>query len=66
MAVDSIITLDDFLAVSESHIIEDVQTGIQVLERKNYDELDSIAGMIRGRARRVSFSIPLEDNFLNL
>lgn len=31
MAVDSIISLDDFLAVSESHIVEDVKIGIQVI-----------------------------------
>lgn len=55
MAVDAIITLDDFLAVSELHIIEDVQTGQHVLRQKEYDDLDRVAGMIRGRARRVSF-----------
>lgn len=30
LAVDSLTTVDDFLAVSEAHIIEDVKTGIQV------------------------------------
>lgn len=30
MAVDSMISVDDFLAVSEAHIQEDVKTGIQV------------------------------------
>lgn len=30
MAIDSIMTLDDFLAVSEAHIVEDAMTGLQV------------------------------------
>lgn len=30
MAVDSLISFDDFLAVSEAHISEDCQHGIQV------------------------------------
>ena len=30
MAVDSLISFDDFLAVSEAHISEDCQQGIQV------------------------------------
>lgn len=30
MAVDELISVDDFLAVSEAHIIEDVKIGIQV------------------------------------
>lgn len=31
MALDSLISVDDFLAVSECHINEDCQNGIQVL-----------------------------------
>ncbi|EPB67093.1 hypothetical protein ANCCEY_13814 [Ancylostoma ceylanicum] len=30
MAIDSIMTLDDFLAVSEAHIVEDAMAGLQV------------------------------------
>ncbi len=30
MAVDAVITVDDFLAVSEAHIVEDVKSAIQV------------------------------------
>uniref|UniRef100_A0A5S6Q1X4 Vinculin n=1 Tax=Trichuris muris TaxID=70415 RepID=A0A5S6Q1X4_TRIMR len=53
LAVDSIITLDDFLAVSEAHIVEDVKNCIQAVVQKDADLLDHSAGAIRGRSLRV-------------
>ncbi|KHJ46462.1 vinculin family protein [Trichuris suis] len=53
LAVDSIITLDDFLAVSEAHIVEDVKNCIQAVVQKDVDLLDHSAGAIRGRSLRV-------------
>lgn len=53
MAVDSMITVDDFLAVSEAHIIEDVKTGIQAVVNRDGYLLDRSAGGIRGRSLRV-------------
>jgi hypothetical protein len=35
MAVDAIISVDDFLAVSEMHIAEDIKACIEVINNKN-------------------------------
>uniref|UniRef100_A0A915ME92 Uncharacterized protein n=1 Tax=Meloidogyne javanica TaxID=6303 RepID=A0A915ME92_MELJA len=53
MAVDSLISFDDFLAVSEAHISEDCQQGIQAIVEHNSEMLDRNAGYIRGRSVRV-------------
>ncbi|XP_031203369.1 catenin alpha-3 isoform X6 [Mastomys coucha] len=53
-AVDDIISIDDFLAVSESHILEDVNKCIIALRDQDADNLDRAAGAIRGRAARVA------------
>ncbi|XP_054839930.1 catenin alpha-3 [Eublepharis macularius] len=53
-AVDDITSIDDFLAVSESHILEDVNKCIVALREQDADDLDRAAGAIRGRAARVA------------
>ncbi|XP_057361894.1 catenin alpha-3 isoform X3 [Manis pentadactyla] len=53
-AVDDITSIDDFLAVSESHILEDVNKCIIALRDQDLDNLDRAAGAIRGRAARVA------------
>lgn len=62
MAIDSITTLDDFLAVSEAHIVEDCNEGIQGVtsnattiqeNQENCERVDCAAGAIRGRVLRV-------------
>ncbi|XP_060097102.1 catenin alpha-3 isoform X2 [Heteronotia binoei] len=53
-AMDDITSIDDFLAVSESHILEDVNKCIMALREQNADDLDCAAGAIRGRAARVA------------
>nr|XP_056705322.1 catenin alpha-3 [Euleptes europaea] len=53
-AVDDITSIDDFLAVSESHILEDVNKCILALREQNAEDLDRAAGAIRGRATRVA------------
>ncbi|KAL3863765.1 hypothetical protein ACJMK2_005501 [Sinanodonta woodiana] len=52
-AVDDITTIDDFLAVSESHILEDVNKCVFALQEGDADTLDRTAGAIRGRSARV-------------
>ncbi|XP_070539853.1 catenin alpha-2-like [Ptychodera flava] len=52
-AVDDITTIDDFLAVSESHILEDVNKCVMALQERDADVLDRTAGAIRGRSARV-------------
>ncbi|XP_072013158.1 catenin alpha-2-like isoform X2 [Amphiura filiformis] len=52
-AVDDITTIDDFLAVSESHILEDVNKCVMALQEGDADSLDRTAGAIRGRSARI-------------
>lgn len=52
-AVDDITTIHDFLAVSENHILEDVNKCVIALQESDADTLDRTAGAIRGRSSRV-------------
>lgn len=63
-AVDDITTIDDFLAVSENHILEDVNKCVLALQEGDPDSLDRTAGAIRGRASRVANVVRAEmDNY---
>jgi catenin alpha len=63
-AVDDITTVDDFLAVSESHILEDVNKCVLALQQGDADTLDRTANAIRGRAARVCNVVQAEmDNY---
>lgn len=43
-AVDDITTVDDFLAVSENHILEDVNKCVAALQENDVEALDRTAG----------------------
>jgi len=63
-AVDDIITVEDFLAVSENHILEDVNRCCLALQEKDSVTLESVAGSIRGRSSRIAGVVMAEmDNF---
>ncbi|MBN3286198.1 CTNA1 protein, partial [Polyodon spathula] len=63
-AVDDITSIDDFLCVSENHILEDVNKCVIALQEKDVDALDRTAGAIRGRAARVVHVVTSEmDNY---
>uniref|UniRef100_A0A069DWT0 Putative alpha-catenin n=1 Tax=Panstrongylus megistus TaxID=65343 RepID=A0A069DWT0_9HEMI len=63
-AVDDITTIDDFLAVSENHILEDVNKCVLALQESDGDSLDRTAGAIRGRSSRVANVVTAEmDNY---
>jgi len=63
-SVDDITTVDDFLAVSENHILEDVNRCCLALQEKDPETLDRIAGAIRGRSGRISDVVAAEmDNY---
>ncbi|XP_028157070.1 catenin alpha isoform X2 [Ostrinia furnacalis] len=63
-AVDDITTIDDFLAVSENHILEDVNKCVVALQEGDPDSLERTAGAIRGRANRVCSVVTQEmDNY---
>ncbi len=63
-AVDDITTVDDFLAVSENHILEDVNKCVAALQEGDPDALDRTAGAIRGRSGRICGVVAAEmDNY---
>jgi len=63
-AVDDITTVDDFLAVSENHILEDVNRCVSALQSKDPGQVDRTAGAIRGRSNRICNVVEAEmDNF---
>jgi len=63
-AVDDITTIHDFLAVSENHILEDVNKCVIALQEMDPDTLDRTAGAIRGRSARVCNVVSAEmDNY---
>ena len=63
-AVDDITTIDDFLAVSENHILEDVNKCVLALQEGDADTLDRTASGIRGRSARVCNVVTAEmDNY---
>jgi len=63
-AVDDIVTVDDFLAVSENHILEDVNKCCLALQEGDSETLDRIAGAIRGRSSRIGDVVAAEmDNY---
>ncbi|XP_028649290.2 catenin alpha-3-like [Erpetoichthys calabaricus] len=63
-AVDDITSIDDFLSVSESHILEDVNKCIIALREDDIDCFDQAAGAIQGRSTRVAHVVTGEmDNY---
>jgi catenin alpha len=63
-AVDDIITINDFLAVSENHILEDINRCVLALRERDVETLDRTAGAIRGRVSRVCNIVSAEmDNY---
>lgn len=63
-AVDDITTIDDFLAVSENHILEDVNKCVLALQEKDAADLRNTAGAIQGRSQRVCNVVEAEmDNY---
>ncbi|KAH8270526.1 hypothetical protein KR018_011204, partial [Drosophila ironensis] len=63
-AVDDITTIDDFLAVSENHILEDVNKCVMALQVGDAKDLRATAGAIQGRSSRVCNVVEAEmDNY---
>ncbi|PIK38890.1 alpha catenin [Apostichopus japonicus] len=59
-AVDDITTIDDFLAVSEGHILEDVNQCVMALQTQNPESLDRTAANIQGRSARICAVVDAE------
>ena len=53
-AVDDVTTVDDFLAVSENHILEDIKTCVQAMRDSDRSVLEQRARSIRRRAARFT------------
>lgn len=63
-AVDDITTTDDFLAVSDNHILEDVNKYVLALQEGGPNILDETAGAIKGRSAHVCNVVSAEmDNY---
>lgn len=63
-AVDDITTIDDFLAVSENHILEDANKCMHALQVNDAQALRNMAGAIQGRSQRVCNVVEAEmDNY---
>ena len=63
-AVDDITTVDDFLAVSENHILEDVNACVTAFQSGDLDSMDRTAMAIRGRCARICGVVTAEmDNY---
>jgi catenin alpha len=58
--VDDITPVDDFLALSENHILEVVNKCLAVLQESDPEALDRTAGAIRGRGGRICNVVALE------
>ncbi|KAK3704830.1 hypothetical protein QZH41_005032 [Actinostola sp. cb2023] len=59
-AVDDVTNIEDFLAASEAHILEDVNKCVQALQDRDPTSLDRTAGQIRGRTQRVDEVVTAE------
>jgi catenin alpha len=63
-AVDDITTVDDFLAVSENHILEDVNRCVAAVQGGDAGAVERTAGAIRGRSGRICNVVTSEmDNY---
>jgi len=63
-AIDDITTVDDFLAVSENHILEDVNKCVLALQENEAENLERTAAAIRGRTSRIGVVVSAEmDNY---
>uniref|UniRef100_T1GK55 Vinculin n=1 Tax=Megaselia scalaris TaxID=36166 RepID=T1GK55_MEGSC len=63
-AVDDITTIDDFMAVSENHILEDVNKCVMALQEPCPMTLHTTASSIQGRSLRVCDVVAAEmDNY---
>ncbi|XP_067908521.1 catenin alpha-3-like [Heterodontus francisci] len=59
-AVDDITSIDDFLSISECHILEDVNKCIVATRERDVDTMDRAAGAIQGRAARIAHAVTCE------
>ena len=63
-AVDDIVTVEDFLSVSENHILEDVNKCCLALQDRDPETLEKVASDIKGRSIRISGVVASEmDNY---
>ncbi|TKR69184.1 hypothetical protein L596_021370 [Steinernema carpocapsae] len=51
--VDANINVDDFMAVSENHLTQDMYVAVEGIHKCHRDTVDQMAGAIRGRAQRI-------------
>ena len=59
-AVDNIVTVDDFLAVSENHVLEDVKRCCLAMKQSDLQTLASVSASLQGRTQRISEVVTAE------
>ena len=59
-AVDNIVTVDDFLAVSENHVLEDVKRCCLAMKQSDLQTLASVSASLQGRTQRISEVVAAE------
>ena len=59
-AVDDLVTMEDFLAVSEAHILQDVNNCCLALREKDAREVASVGAVIVARGGRLTRAVGLE------
>ena len=59
-AVDNIVTVDDFLAVSENHVLEDVKRCCLAMKQADLQTLASVSASLQGRTQRISEVVTAE------
>ena len=59
-AVDSLVTIQDFLEVSENHILEDLRGSMLALKERDLEGLASISQSIEARTVRIAEVIRAE------
>ena len=59
-AVDNIVTVHDFLAVSESHILEDLRASCIALRERDVERLTELSQSVEARTVRISEVVQAE------
>lgn len=63
-AVDEITAIDDFLAVSEGHILDDFNKCVEALRQGDVEAVEQIASCIKARSKRICGVVTAEmDNY---
>ena len=52
--VDDIVTIDDYLAVTENHVLDDIKKCCMAMKQRDLQTLATVVGSVEARTRRIS------------